>query len=170
MISKACSLDDGITVGLDDDKKLKTAQKVGTINTEHDETTQRTSFKLHYVSSFCVRVVSGLFSRLLIFSLPTVFDRTRQDARTRMAASTLSELLGGAMNQKCCHDLISRRQSPASCLPAFLHKMITCTRETYYGTEVITQLLPTVVVTTSKNFPAAEHEFDLAHCHTSSPH
>ena len=35
MISKACSLDDGITVGLDDDKKLKTAQKVGTIKIQN---------------------------------------------------------------------------------------------------------------------------------------
>ena len=38
MISKACSSDDGITLGLDDDKKLNTTTKSGTINTQNDET------------------------------------------------------------------------------------------------------------------------------------
>ena len=70
MISKACSSDDGITLGLDDDKKLNTTTKW---HTQNDETPHKerpgTHFKLlRCRSSFVSDMESGFFFRFVILA------------------------------------------------------------------------------------------------------
>ena len=176
MISKACSSDDGITLGLDDDKKLNTTTKSGTVNTQNATkphtkngpapTPRRLQVARGDVAPHLCQIWNpGSFSDLSMSfwrrGLRTSIDRTDTHGA---APSALSELLGGSPNQKCCHDLISRRQSPASCLPAFLlHNNNNDARErhTEVTSESSTRAISPNRQHTSKNFPARANSTSL---------
>ena len=141
--------------------------------TERRNPTQRTARHPLQVAAMslliCVRYGIRVLFPICHFGV-AVFE-LRLTARTRMARPpALSELLGGSPHKKCCHDLISRRQSPASCLPAFLlHNNNNDARErhTEVTSESSTRAISPKPQTYIEEFPCSS-EFDLSHFHTSS--